>query len=207
MGANLIPNILAASLCALALFISIRAFSIYFQARSPRIFVLALSMLLIALTAADNFFVNIVTVPYNTYWFLYLGQVVGYLFIFLSFFWSSEGSLQKLIRWQVIFTALMLLLWILSPVLPQFPNVGVRATLSGLRALMCFGIFFFYISAFMKKETRFSLLMGIAFLLLTVGQWLVFQKYFVTAGDIIDNIGDITRLVGQVILLVAVIIG
>ncbi|MBA2681034.1 MAG: hypothetical protein H0U76_21890 [Ktedonobacteraceae bacterium] len=207
MGPNLIPDILAGSLCALALFISIRAFSIYFQARSPRIFILALSMLLIALTAADNFFVNVVTVPYNTYWFLYTGQVVGYLFIFLSFFWSGEGALQKLIRWQVAFTALMLLIWILSPVLPQFPNVGVRAALSGLRALICLGIFFFYVSAFMKKETRFSLLMSVTFILLTVGQWLVFQKYFVAAGDVIDNIGDITRLVGQVVFLIAVIIG
>ncbi len=207
MSPNLIPNILAGSLCALALFISIRAFSIYFQARSARIFVLALSMLLIALTAADNFFVNVVTVPYNTYWFLYIGQVVGYLFIFLSFFWSSESALQKLIRWQIAFTVLMLLVWILSPILPQFPNVGVRATLSGLRALICLGIFFFYVSAFMKKETRFSLLMSITFILLTAGQWLVFQKYFVTAGDVIDNIGDITRLVGQIVFLIAVIIG
>lgn len=207
MGPNFIPNILAGSLCVLALFISIRAFSIYFQTRSPRIFILALSMLLIAFTAADNFFVNVVTVPYNTYWFLYIGQVIGYLFIFLSFFWSAEGTLQKLMRWQIIFTVLMLLVWILSPVLPQFPNVGVRATLSGLRALICLGIFFFYVSAFMKKETRFSLLMAITFILLTVGQWLVFQKYFVASGDIIDNIGDITRLVGQVVFLVAVIIG
>ncbi|GAC1374492.1 MAG: hypothetical protein NVSMB44_42740 [Ktedonobacteraceae bacterium] len=48
---------------------------------------------------------------------------------------------------------------------------------------------------------------NISDLLLTIGQWLVFQKYFVAAGALIDNIGDITRLVGLVILLVAVIIG
>ncbi len=207
MDPNLIPNILAASLCGVAVFISIRAFSIYYRSRSPRIFILALSMMLIALTALDNFIVNVVTVSFNTYWFLYIGQIVGYFFILLSFFWNADGALRKLMRWHILFTCLLIVVWILSPVMPQFPNNVVRAALSGMRALLCFGIFFFYVSNFMKKETRFSLLMAVAFILLTVGQWLVFQKYFVTDGQIIDSVGDITRLVGQVVLLVAVIIG
>jgi apolipoprotein N-acyltransferase len=207
MDPNLIPNILAGSLFSVALFIAIRAFYIYYQSHSPRIFILALSMMLIALTALDNFIVNIITVPFNTYWFLYIGQIVGYLFILLSFCWSADEALRKLMRWHILFTCLLIVVWIASPLLPSFPNVVIRAALSGIRAALCFCIFFFYVLNFMKKESRFTLLMSIAFILLTVGQWLVFQKYFVPDGQIIDNVGDITRLVGQTVLLIAVIIG
>jgi hypothetical protein len=203
---NFIPDIMAGALFIVPLFIALRAFYIYSQTRSPRLFVLALAMALIALTAADNFFVNIVTVPYNTYWFLYIGQTVAYFFILLSFFWSSEQKQQNLIRWQIIATVLMIIVWLLSPVLPPFPNVMVRAALSGARAVMCLGIFLFYVSAFMKKETRFSFMMSSSFLLLAIGQWLVAQKYFLP-GQLIDNMGDITRLIGLAILLFAVITG
>jgi hypothetical protein len=78
---------------------------------------------------------------------------------------------------------------------------------SGARSIPCFGIFFRYVSAFMKKETRFSLLMSLAFLLLTLGPWIVIEKYYNANSTLLDNTGDITRMVGLVLLLAAVLMG
>src|SRR5690242_16420191 len=90
MSNTLIPNLLAISLFLVALFVSIRAFYTYLQARSPRLFVLGLSMAMIALTAAADFASgNITTITLNTDWFLYIGQSVSLLFIFLSLLRSS----------------------------------------------------------------------------------------------------------------------
>jgi hypothetical protein len=209
MDPNLIPNTLAISLFLASLFISLRAFYVYVQDRSPRLFVLALAMAVIALTAADNFIVNVITVPYNTYWFLYIGQAASYLFIWLSFFRNSRTYLQKLMFWQVLASALLIGLLILSPVIPPFTNAttGIRAILSGSRSVFCFGIFYCYTFAFMAKQTRFGFFMSLAFMLLAIGQWLVVMKYFVANSQLLDSTGDITRLVGLIFLLAAVLLG
>jgi hypothetical protein len=207
MGPNLIPNILAALLFLTTLLISIRAFYLFGLARTPRLFVLALSMGLISLTAADNIFANLVKLTINTYWFLYVGQIVGYFFIWLSLMRNSESYLQSVVRWQVVVSVLVLGLLVLSPLLPAFPNDIVRSGLSGTRALMSLGVFFCYIAAFTEKETRFSLLMSIAFLLITFGQLLGALKYFVPNPDVLDGPGDIMRILGLFSLLAAVLEG
>jgi hypothetical protein len=46
-----------------------------------------------------------------------------------------------------------------------------------------------------------------AFLLLAFGYLMVFQQYFVHDASLLDNIGDLTRVVGLVLLLVAVFAG
>jgi len=158
------------------------------------------------LTAADNIVANLIKLSFNTYWFLYTGQIVGYLFIWLSLIRNSEYYLQRLVRWQVLISVLVLGLLVLAPVLPAFPNDIVRASLSGTRALMSIGVFFCYIAAFTEKETRFSLLMAVAFLLITFGQLLGALKYFVPNPDMLDSPGDIMRVVGLFFLLAAVLI-
>jgi hypothetical protein len=207
MGPNLIPNILAGLLFLATLLISIRAFYLNALASSPRLFVLALSMGVIALTAADNVVANLVTLTFNTYWFLYIGQIVSYFFIWLGLMRSSDNYLHNVIRWHIIASLLVLGLLIFAPALPAFPNDIVRAGLSGARALMCVGVFFCYIAAFMEKETRFSLLMASAFLLLAFGQFLGALKYFVVDPTILDTTGDIMRIVGLFSLLAAILKG
>jgi hypothetical protein len=59
----------------------------------------------------------------------------------------------------------------------------------------------------MKKETRFSFLMAAAFLLITFGIFISIEKYLSTSPDLLDNVGDITRCVGLLVLLIAVILG
>lgn len=208
MNPNLIPNILAVSLFIAAMFIALRAFYIYTRSRSPRLFILGLSMGIISLTAAADFFSsNITIISLNTDWFLYIGQAASLLFIFLSFLRDTDTYFRNLMRWQIFVSVLLIGLLVLSPTLPNFPNTIIRAILSGSRCVICFGIFFFYISAFMTKQTRFGLLMGISFMLLAFGYLLIFQQYFVTNSILLDDMGDITRMAGLVTLLTAVIGG
>jgi len=56
-----------------------------------------------------------------------------------------------------------------------------------------------------RKETRFNLLMGVSFELLTIGQLLGALKYFVLASLLFDNTGDIMRIPGLFLLLTAVL--
>jgi len=59
----------------------------------------------------------------------------------------------------------------------------------------------------MSKQSRFSLLMGIAFLLLSFGYLVIMLQYAVTSSELFDNLGDVIRMVGLFALLVAVIKG
>lgn len=207
-GANLIPNLLSVSLFVIALFISLRAFSIYTQSRAPRIFVLGMSMGIIALTALADFISgNITNIALNTDWFLYIGQAASLLFIFLSLVNNSDGYLRELMRVQTLVSALLIGLLLLSPTLPLFSNVAIKAIFSGSRGIICFFIFYAYISAFMKKQARFSLWMSIAFILLAFGYLMIVQQYFISSGATFDNIGDILRMIGLLSLLIAVIGG
>jgi hypothetical protein len=207
---NFIPNLLAISLFLVALFIAFRAFYLYRQTRNRRVFVLGTSMGVIALTAAADFTSsNVTNITLNTDWFLYIGQAVSLLFIFLSFLRSSDGYLRGLMVWQVCLSALLLGLLLLSPVLPNFPNTIARAILSGSRFVICFGILFCYVEAFQRKANRFSFLMGLSFLLLAFGYLMIFEQYFVPVSNAqhFDNIGDIIRLFGLTTLLAAILVG
>jgi len=205
----LVVNTLSLTLFFVALFISIRALYLYMQSRTRRLFILGLSMGVIALTAIAGFAGdNITSVNLNVDWFNYIGQSVSFLFILLSFLSSSDDYLRPLMRWHVLASALLLILLLLATVLPDFPNPAVTKTvLSGSRGLMCAIIFFCYVSAFMSKETRFSFLMGAAFLLLSTGYFIIVPKYSSPAFDSLDQLGDITRITGLVTLLVAVLLG
>ncbi|HET9921970.1 MAG TPA: hypothetical protein VFQ30_19175 [Ktedonobacteraceae bacterium] len=210
MNPDLIANILSLSLFFVALFISLRAFYVYSRSRSGRLFVLALSMGVIALTAAAGFAGdNVTSVSLNVDWFNYIGQTVSFLFILLSFLRSEEGYLRRLIRWQVIVSLLLLILLLLAPVLPpEFPAPAVTKTvLSGSRGVICMIIFFYYYRAFVKKEARFSMLMSGAFLALSFGYLVILPKYIYSGMDQIDQMGDIFRVIGLIVLLVAVSLG
>jgi hypothetical protein len=206
--AVLIPNTLAVLLFATSLFISFRAFYIYTQTHSSRLFILGVSLAVISLTAlADFVSSNLTAVTLNTDWFLYIGQAVSFLFILLSLINNSDEYLQRLMRVHVLVSALLIGLLLLSPTLPPFSNVALKTVLSGSRCVICFGIFFSYISAFMKKQTRFSLFMGISFMLQAFGYLMTVQQYFLVSGTVFDNIGDVIRMVGLVMLLIAVLGG
>jgi len=85
--------------------------------------------------------------------------------------------------------------------------VGLRALMSGSRGFLCLLICFAYTSASLRKGTRFSVLMGIAFLLLSAGYIVLLQKYFVPLPSLVDNLGDLIRMGGLLTLLLAVFWG
>jgi hypothetical protein len=208
MDPNFVANSLSLTLFVVSLFISLRAFYLYTRSRSRRLFILSLSMGMISLTAVAGYAGdNITSISLNVDWFNYIGQTVSYLFILLSFFSESDSYLRNLIGWQIAASALLLILLFLAPVLPpEFPDPAItKSILSGSRGLICFIIFFYYAIAFMDKETRFSLLMSAAFLLLCIGYSIIIPKY-TTPNDVLDRSGDIMRIAGLVFLLFAVLL-
>ncbi|SRR6266700_2551553 len=210
MDSNLIANVLSLSLFIISLFIALRSFYLYARSRSRRLFILGLSMGVIALTAIAGFLGDNVTfVNLNVDWFNYIGQTVSFLFISLSLLRNSNDYLRRLMTWHIIISLLLLILLFLAPVLPaEFPDPALTKTiLSGSRGIICFVIFLSYVSAFFSKETRFSLFMSGAFLLLSAGYLVILPKYGYSNMDILDHVGDITRIVGSIILLSAVLLG
>ncbi len=208
MDENFVANSLSLTLFVVSLFISLRAFYLYTRSRSRRLFILSLSMGMISLTAVAGYAGdNITSISLNVDWFNYIGQTVSYLFILLSFFSESDSYLRSLIRWQIAVSALLLILLFLAPVLPpEFPDPAItKSILSGSRGLICFIIFLYYVNVFMDKETRFSLMMSAAFLLLCIGYSIIIPKY-TTPNDVLDRSGDIMRIAGLVFLLFAVLL-
>ena len=208
MDQNFIANSLSLTLFVVSLFISLRAFYLYTQSRSRRLFILSLSMGMISLTAIAGYAGdNITSISLNVDWFNYIGQTVSFSFILLSFFSESDSYLRSLMRWQIAASALLLILLFLAPVLPpEFPDPAItKSILSGSRGLICFIIFFYYAIVFMDKETRFSLLMSAAFLLLCIGYAIIIPKY-TTPNDVLDRSGDIMRIAGLFFLLFAVLL-
>ena len=101
MTSNLVTNILAVTLFLVGLFISVRAFYTYTKVQSQRVFILGLSMGVIALTAAADFVSsNFPDLALNTDWFLFIGQAVSLLFILLSLMSSGDVYLNRLMRFM-----------------------------------------------------------------------------------------------------------
>ena len=209
MTDNLISNVLAGTLFLVSLFISIRAFYTYAKVQNPRLFILGVSMGMIALTAAADFTASNTTLPINTDWFLFIGQAVSLLFILLSLAGSSDTYLHRLMRLHVFTSVAALCLLFLSPTLPGLDNTLLQVLLSGSRSVLCLLISFYYLSAFLGKQTRFSLLMSGAFLLLGFGYLLITQKFAVLDPNqtLFDNAGDVLRIGGLLALLAAVLVG
>jgi len=208
MDPTLVPNILSLTLFVVALFISLRAFYLYTRSRSRRIGILSIAMGIISLTAIAGFAGdNVTSITLNVDWFNYIGQTVSFTFILFSFFNNSETYLRNLMRWQIALSVLLLALMALSPVLPpEFPAPAVtKSLLSGSRGLICHIIFYYYVVSFMRNETRFSLLMGLAFLALSFGYWIILPKY-ISPNDALDRTGDIMRVCGLILLFLAVLL-
>ena len=143
MDTNLVANIVAILLFLIGLFVSLRSFYIYVSTRNPRLFILGLSMAILSLTAVADFVsTNVTSIALNTDWFLYVGQAVSFLFIFLSFIRNSDGYFQRLMRFHVLASVILIGLLVLSPTLPAFPNTLLKTVLSGSRCVICFGIFY-----------------------------------------------------------------
>jgi hypothetical protein len=163
-------------------------------------------MTIISLTAIASYIGdNVPSFTINLNWFKYTSQTVSFLFILLSLVRSSDRYLRKLMIWHIIVSVLLLIL--LTPLVPTEISVTAKILLGSSRCLICLLVFFYYTTSFFTKETRFSLMMSLAFLLLSVGYVLNVPKYSSHLFTLLDNIGDVTRIFGLITLLVTVLIG
>jgi hypothetical protein len=204
-----IHNLFESILLIVSTLIAGRAFFFCRQIGGERLFIIGLAMGIIALTSVaglvgDNALLGI---HYNTNWFKYIGQAVSILFIFLSAIRSADNYLYYLLRAQIAISALLLLLLIITPMLPHFSDPTTEAIVSGSRALTSLLAFYGYMSLFMGKETRYTLLMSVAFLLLTFGYIFILPPLFVPHLDMLSNTGNILRIVGLSMLLLAFLCG
>jgi hypothetical protein len=199
-----ITDILLIIQAMITLFISLRAFSLSARTRDDMLFSLGLSMGVIALGGFVGLISDIFLAgAFNTFWFRYIGQTVGYLFIFLSTLRGSERYRRGLKRWHVFATGLLMVLLLLTPVIPTHPDATLQTVMSGSRALVCFIIFFRYVSLFFTKETRFSFLMGFAFFCISWGILIYSLKFTLPNPLLLDYVGDSVRIAGLTVLLAA----
>jgi hypothetical protein len=208
MNSTQITDLLLVIQAAITLVISLRAIYLYTRTGNDMLFSLGLSMGVIALGGIIGLISDIyLNGAFNTFWFRYVGQTVSYLFIFLSTLRGSEHYRRGLKRWHKIATGLLMVLLLLTPVIPTHPSATVQTVLSISRALVCFIIFFQYVSIFFKKEARFSFLMGFAFFWITWGIVIYSLKFTMPDPVQLDYIGDSLRIVGLSALLAAFFLG
>jgi len=204
-----ITDILLAIQATITLLISARAFYLYSKTRSDALFSIGLSMGVIALGGICGLIGDTIVVSkyFNTLWFRYIGQTVSYLFIYLASLRSLKQYTSQIKRWHIIATALLIVLLFLTPFIPTSSNPTTLAILSGSRSVICFIIFLNYADIFMSKETRFSFLMSLAFLFITIGISIYTMKFIVPHALSFDFVGDSIRVVGLLILLIALFLG
>jgi len=209
MDIRVIHNFLEVILIIVSSLIATRAFLLYVQIRGERIFIIGLAISIIALTSlvgliSDN---SLFSIHYNVNWFKYTGQTTSFFFIFLSTIRSTDHYLRRVMHGHIAATSLLLLLLLLSPILPGFPDPITEAIFSGSRAVICFITFYCYVSLFVGKETRYTFLMGLAFLLMAFGYILLLPHLFIPQINSLGNTGNFVRSIGLGSLLIAMLRG
>ncbi|MBV9230176.1 MAG: hypothetical protein JOZ18_12750 [Chloroflexi bacterium] len=187
--------------------IAVRAFFLYARVRSDLLFILAVSMSTIALVGLLGIIGDNYVTSFSTKWFRYTAQIVSYTFVFLCSVRSSEDYLRRVKQWQLVFTVLLVGMLLLAPLLPQLANSTLEAVVSSLRSVVSFIICLNYAVIFMQKETRFSFLMALAFMLITFGIWITTPWYFQQTLVTYLYVGDSMRTVGLITLLLAFLFG
>lgn len=210
MSSKDVTDLIIAFQAVITLFISLRAFYLYFKARSDILFIVGLSMAVIVVGGAAGLAGDYLlkSSAFNTFWFRYIGQIVSYLFIFLISLPGAERHTRFLKRLNLVASALLLLLLVLTPVLPPIPGVTLTEALSGARGVVCLAVFFnYYLVMYSMKGSRFSALMCIAFLLIATGIAIYTFKFSAPNPLPYDYVGDSVRAVGLVFMLAAFFVG
>jgi len=205
---TLVANILSLTLFVLSLLIALRALYLCFQTSESnhRLFILGLSLGILSLTSLATYTSNTVTdLMINVTWFQYISQDICFLFIVLSLATSRERDLRSLIRWELFFFVLLLVL--MTPLLPQsFPYpLLTKMVLTSLTFLFCLLTFFFYLSSFFSRGARFALLMSSAFGLMSLGYLLNMPIFINPHFVLLDVVGDTLHAIAALLLLIALL--
>ncbi len=186
----------------------IYAFNRYSLTRSERLFVVGLSMVVTAVGIACGALDNLHLLPaFSLSWAWYAGTSIGFFLLFLSSMVGSADQFLLLRRWGIIGAAVFMLVIVLTPVLPSNPNTSALLVLNSLRSIICFLGFLRYIVLYTSKETRFSLLMCLAFLSITVGYVILVPQILDPSFALLAVVGAFIRIIGAGILFTAFIVG
>ena len=202
-----INNLLLVFLSILCLAISAYIFYKYSLTMSDALFSLGLSIGTIAIAIFCGYAnpLSLGGMSLNVGWLWYVGTGSALCFLFLNSIVTSNEQLRLIKSWQIIATILFFVLLLLTPTFPPFPNALTPALLNLIRPFFCAIAFFRYVMLYISKETRFTLVMSIAFLLLGVGFAMVTPQLLDPALGMITAIGSIVRILGYSTLLFAYI--
>ncbi len=189
--------------------IAIRAFYMYSLSRNDVLFILGFSTASIAVAVFMSNIGDAHLVPYNTQWARYICSSSGAFFIFLSSIVKSHEQLGQLKRAQVIFAAVCVVVIALTPILPPFSSPIIPVTLNNIRTLIYGAALVRYAYLYIAKESRFSLIMSFAFLLLMTG-FILATPVLIQASATnatLNIIGSFVRIIGYSSLLIAYTFG
>ena len=202
-----INGLLLICLSILCLAISVYVFYKYSLTMSDALFSLGLSMGTIAIAIFCGYAnqLSLWGMTLNVGWLWYAGTSIALCFMFLNSIVTSNEQLHLVKNWHVIVTIVFLVLLLLTPTFPAFPNALTPAFLNLLRPFFCALAFCRYVMLYISKETRFSLVMSIAFLLLGVGFAMVTPQLLDPSFVLITAIGAMVRIIGYGTLVFAYI--
>lgn len=185
--------------------ISIYVFYKYSLTLSDALFSLGLSMGTIAIAIFCGYLnvVHLGTTTLNVGGIWYAGTSIALCFMFLNSIVASNEQLRLLKSWQIIATILFLVLLLLSPTFPPFPNALTPALLNLARPFFCGLAFCRYVMLYISKETRFTLALSIAFLLLGVGFAMITPQLLDPSLVLVTAIGALLRILGYSTLVFA----
>ncbi len=183
--------------------IAIRAFYVYVLSKSDALFIIGLSMADIGISVIVGYLQDIHLISWNAHLSWYIGTILGALFLVLGSWASSYQRLAALKRWLILLTALYFVQTLLTPIMPQFSNPYQPAALNITRTLIALIGSGRYLVLYISKQTRFTLLMCIAFFLIGSGFGVLTPYLFNSTLAGFLTVGYSTRIVGYSVLLAA----
>jgi len=176
--------------------------------QSERLFAVGLSMCITAVGIACGALNGSPLLPsLHLGWAWYIGTSIGFLFLFLSSVMKSTEQFQLLKRWGIIAVAVLITVIVLTPVFPDYPSPYVPLFLNACRTIVCFLGFLRYVMLYTSKGTRFSLLMCLAFLFITVGYAILMPQLLDSSLSQLTAVGAFVRIIGAGVLFTAFVLG
>lgn len=208
MNISTLTGILLFIFSILCLATGIYAFRRYSLTQSERLFAVGLAMCITAVGIACGALDSLHAIPsFNLNWAWYTGTTLGFLFLFLSSMAKSTDQFQLLKRWGVIAAAVLITIIVLTPVFPAEPSGYVAVVLDSIRTIVCFCGFLRYVMLYTSKGTRFSLLMCLAFLFITVGYAILLPQLLDPTLNQLTVVGAFVRIIGAGVLFAAFVLG
>jgi hypothetical protein len=136
-----------------------------------------------------------------TDWTRSFGACLGGLFIFLSSLMKSNEQMRQLRRWQLLATALLVVVIILTPLFPPVPGPSASFALNACRMIIYACAFIRYALLYAAKGTNFSLILSVGFGVLVIGYSLNIPGIFSTQFATLTIIAATVRIAAYFTLL------